>query len=205
VVAAPSEPDRPVHPAAVAAMMEPEPETLSMSTKHLEDLYRATEEDMQFAIGLLVLPDIGTVPYIHVHYSNWTRGMLEVVRESFKDGLILGGEGRKRGAYDLVICTREQIALQAKENGHTSVLRAPAWDAHLADVDPPAVEQFEANRARCGGFLLLVQTPEWEFLTTVYDPNGTTVIGCVQRRVMPMPTTGASSSGTVSQKSEDKP
>ena len=202
MVAWPSEPDRTVLQAAVTAMMAPEPETLFMSNEHLEDLYRATVEDMQFAIGLLVLPDGGTAPYIHIHCRNWTRGMLEVVRESFTDSLILVNGKRNHGKHDLVLGTCEQIALQARESGHTFVLRAPAWDARLAVVDETAVDQFEAKRARCGSFVVLVQTPEWEFLTTVYDPRGTTVTGRIQRRIMPMPSTCPS--GTVCQNSEGK-
>ncbi len=176
-----------------------------MSNKHLEDLYRATEEDMQFALGLLKLPGLQPGPYIHIHYRNWTRGMLEVVRESFTEGLILECRKQKPGKYDLLLCTCERIALQAKQNGHTSVLRAPAWDAHLADVDGAAVERFEANRARCGSFVLLVQTPEREFLATVYDPRGTTVTGRIRHRIMPVPMAGAGPSGRVRQNREGEP
>ena len=204
MVASASEPDRTVLQAAVAALMAPEPETLSMRNKHLEDLYRATEEDMEFAIGLLALPNLEPAPYIHIHYRNWTRGMLEVVRESFTDGLILVNGKRKRGKCDLVLRTHERIALQAKENGHTSVLRAPAWDAHLAGVDEAAVDRFEASRAPYGSFVVLVQTPEWEFLTTVCDPRGTTVPGRIQRRIIPMPMPSTCPSGTVCQNSEGK-
>ena len=159
---------------------------------------------MQFAVGLLVLPDLQPEPYLHIHCRNWTREMLEVVRESFTDGLILINGRRKRGKCDLVLRTREQITLQAKENGHTSVLRASSWDAHLAGVDEAVVEQFVANHARCGSFVLLIQTPEWEFRTTVYDPKGTTVTGRVQRRIMPMPMPGTRPSGTVGQNAEGK-
>ena len=62
MVASPSELDWPVHQAAVTALMAPEPETLSMSNRHLEGLYRATEEDMQFAILLQIMPIPGTCP-----------------------------------------------------------------------------------------------------------------------------------------------
>ena len=172
-----------------------------MNNKHLEDLYQATEEDMLFALGLLALPGLQPGPYIHIHYRNWTREMLEVVRESFTNGLILESKG-KQGKYDLFLQTCERIALQAKENGHTSVLRAPAWDAQLADVDGAAVERFEANRARCGNSVLLVQTPDSEFLTTVFAPRSTAGTGRIERRIMPVPS--ACSSGPVSQKWEGK-
>ena len=49
VVPSPSEPDWPVLQATVTALMGPEPETLSMSKKHLEDLYRPTEEHIIFS------------------------------------------------------------------------------------------------------------------------------------------------------------
>ncbi len=62
MVASPSELDRPVHQATVAALMGPEPETLSMSNKHLEDLYRAPEEHMQFAIQRRIMPMPDTCP-----------------------------------------------------------------------------------------------------------------------------------------------
>ena len=41
--------------------------------------------------------------------------------------------------------TRQKITLQAEQDGHTSLLRAPAWDAHLPSIDAPVVERFEAN------------------------------------------------------------
>ena len=176
-----------------------------MNNKHLEDLYQGTEEDMQFALGLLELPGLQPRPYIHIHYRNWTRQMLEVVRASFTNGLILESGKRKQGQYDLFLGTCDRIALQATENGPTSVLRAPTWDAQLADVDGAAVERFKANRARCGSFVLLVQTPEWEFLTTVHDPRGTAVTGPIQRRIMPVPMPSAGPSGPVRQKWEGEP
>ena len=133
--------------------------------------------------------DWGSVncPAIHVFYQDWSREKLEVVRESFKSGLILVSAERKPGLHHLYIGTRESIALQQTEGEHTSVLKAPAWDAHLADVEEQAFRQFEINRKRHGGFLLLVQTPEWEFLTAVEDPEDRTVVGPIQERSSPMP------------------
>ncbi|MCK4516679.1 MAG: hypothetical protein KAU31_15570, partial [Spirochaetaceae bacterium] len=80
------------------------------------------------------------------------------------------------GTRDLHVGTRERIGIQAKQDGHTSVLRAPAWDAHLEGVDEQVVRQFETDRRRIGGFLLLVQTPEWEFLTAADDSTHTAIV-----------------------------
>ena len=91
------------------------------------------------------------------------------------------------GLHHLYIGTRETIALQQTEGEHTSVLKAPAWDAHLADVEDRAFRLFEINRKRHGGFLLLLQTPEWEFLTAVEDPDDRTSVGPIQERSLPMP------------------
>jgi hypothetical protein len=46
--------------------------------------------------------------------------------------------------------------IQRREGEHTSVLRAPAWDAHLAEVEDRAFRLLDANRQRYGGFLLLI-------------------------------------------------
>ena len=65
--------------------------------------------------------------------------------------------------------------------------RLPTWNAQLADVDRGAVRMFEENRQPRGGYLLLSQTPEWEFLTAVDDAHGGTSIGPVENRSVPMP------------------
>ena len=159
-----------------------------MNTQDLDKLYQATSEDLLFAIGALLVPGQEPSPCIHILYRHWSREKLEVVRESFRDGLILVSGKRTRGGYDLYIGTRETIVLQAEDGGHTAVLRAPAWDAHLAEVNEEAVQLFEANRKRSGGFLLLIQTPEWEFLTAVDDAQGGTTVGPIEKRSVPMPT-----------------
>ncbi len=153
----------------------------------LRELYESTEEDMTFGVGLIQLPDAEPAPYIHVFYQDWSREKLEVVSESSKSGLILVSAERKPGLHHLYIGTRETIALQQTEGEHTSVLKAPAWDTHLADVEGQAFRQFEINRKRHGGFLLLLQTPEWEFLTAVEDPDDQTVVGPIQERSLPIP------------------
>jgi hypothetical protein len=158
-----------------------------MNSQDLGELYEATGEDLLFAIGALLVSGQEPAPYIHVFYRDWSREQLEVVRESFRKGLILVRGKRPKGGYDLYIGTRETISLQAKDGGHTSVLRAPAWDAHLAEVNEEAAQVFEANRRRTGGFLLLLQTPEWEFLTAVDDARGGTTVGPIEKRSLPMP------------------
>ena len=74
----------------------------------------------------------------------------------------------------------------APSKGFAVHLRAPAWDAQLEDVEERAFRLSEANRKRYGGFLLLLQTPEGEFLTVVDDGSGRTMVGAVLARSMPM-------------------
>ncbi len=85
--------------------------------------------------------------------------------------------------------TRECVAVQATEGDHTSVLRAPDWDAHLEAIDEQVVRRFEADRRRLGGYLLLIQTPEWEFSTVAYEAGNRTIVGPVGQRSTPMPST----------------
>ena len=158
-----------------------------MNSQDLGELYEATGEHLLFAIGALLVPGHEPAPYVHILYRDWSREKLEVVRQSFHQGLILASGKRPQGGHDLYISTRETISLQAEDGGHTSVLRAPAWDAHLPQVDEEAVQVFEANRRRTGGFVLLLQTPEWEFLTAVDDAQGGTTVGPIERRSLPMP------------------
>ena len=49
---------------------------------------------------------------------------------------------------------------------------------------------FEINRKRHGGFLVLLQTPAWEFVTAVEAPDDRTVVGPIQERSLPMPPVG---------------
>jgi hypothetical protein len=185
VVEAPAAADRALPSTAVADRMTGTPremESMPINNHDLENLYRSTEEDMQFAIGLLALPDCRPAPILQIRYRDWTREKLEVVRESFKVGFIVANGKRKDGKYDLFIGTREQVALQSEEDGHKSALRAPAWDAHLPGVDAPVVRRFEANRRRYGGFLLLVQRLELGFLTRVCNDGGRAAVGNVCAR-----------------------
>ena len=160
-----------------------------MNQRILENLYDATEEDLLFGVGLLALPDHKPAPFICIHYRSWSREKLKIVRESLQGGLVLTFSRRAEGTCDLHVSTRECVAVQATEGDHTSVLRAPAWDAHLEGIDDQVARRFEADRQRCAGFLLLVQTPEWEFFTAAYEAGNRTIVGPVGQRSMPMPPT----------------
>ncbi len=160
-----------------------------MNHRALEDLYDATEEDLLYGVGLLALPDQEPAPFIHIHYRDWSREQLEIVRESFQAGLVLTFSCRAEGARDLHVSTRECVAVQATKGDCTSVLRAPAWEAHLEGINEEVVRRFEADRQRYGMFLLLVQTPEWEFFTAAYEAGNRTIVGPVGQCSTPVPAT----------------
>jgi len=185
VVPASRSPDRRLFPEAASKTSE-----VVVNNRDLEQLYEATAEDLLFAMGTMVVPGGRPSPYIHVFYQDWAREKLEVVREAFSGGLVLTTGKNPRGGYGIYIATRELISIQGEQNGHTSVLRAPAWDARLEQVEGVAVHVFETNRKWCGGFLLLLQTPEWEFVTAVDDSNGNTTPGPIGKRSQPMPLPG---------------
>lgn len=69
----------------------------------LTKLYESTEEDMSYGIGLIQLTDAEPAPFIHIHYRDWSREKLEVVRESFKDALILVSAERRPGQHYVYI------------------------------------------------------------------------------------------------------
>ena len=68
------------------------------------------------------------------------------------------------------------------------MLRAPAWDADLEGIDEQVVRRFEAARRRLGGYLLLMQTFECEFLSAVDSASKPAQIGPVVSRSFPIPT-----------------
>ena len=158
-----------------------------MNHRILEDLYDATEEDLLYGVGLLALPDQEPAPFIHIHYRDWPREQLEIVRESFRAGLVLTIGKPVGGVCSVHISTREYVAVQATEGDHTSVLRAPAWDAHLEGIAEQVVRRFEVDRRRYGGFLLLLQTRKLEFLTAVEDAAGLVNVGPILRRSLLTP------------------
>jgi hypothetical protein len=81
--------------------------------------------------------------------------------------------------------TRDWFGIHQAESENTPAFRPAAWDAHLPDVKDRAFQSFDANPQRYGGFLLLVQTPEWEFLTGVDDVEDRTIVGAILPRSMP--------------------
>lgn len=148
-----------------------------MHNRDLQSLYDATEEDLRYGIGLLAVEGRGPVPLIGVHYRNWPREKLELIRESFREGIELAAKTNAGAALDLHLATRQKIVVRSQQDGHTNVIRAPAWDALLTGVDPQVLQRFEDGRRMCGGFLLLVQAEEWEFTTIVHDDELPPVVG----------------------------
>ena len=91
--------------------------------------------------------------------------------------------GLAEGCNDL----RESRKLDRWHRSVKSECLRPGTPLSLADVDDQAFRLFEANRRLYGGFLLLMQTSEWEFLTGVEDADDRTIVGAVLARSMPMP------------------
>lgn len=83
-----------------------------MNAIRLRDLYEAIEEDMVYGVGLLVEPGQPTAPMIQVYYANWSREMLEIVRQSLTGGVSLSITPSTGHTVDLHLATRERIALQ---------------------------------------------------------------------------------------------
>lgn len=153
----------------------------------LRQLYDASEEDMTYGIGVM---DLGTgipSPIVCIHYKEWSREQLELVRESFHDGIVLTTAEKLPGVHHVHLATRETMSFQHVEGGQTAVLRAPAWDADLGEVDEVAFQIFEANRQVRGGFLVLLQSAEWEFLVAVDDRFDGIEVGPIQPRSLPTP------------------
>ena len=160
-----------------------------MNNRDLEQLDDATEEDLVFAVGTLMMPGGPEWPYLHIHYAVWTREKLTLVRNAFCGGLILVMRPGPGDRSDMYLATRERVSIQVDYSGQTSVLRAPAWDARLEGVETAAMGWFLASRAAVGGYIVVLQTPDWEFLATHHDPDGRLVVGPVQHRSMAIPPT----------------
>ena len=80
-----------------------------MNSINLKQLYDATQEDMRYAIGTM---DLGTgppAPIICIHYRDWSREQLEVVRETFESGIILTSAECRPGVHHVYLATRETI------------------------------------------------------------------------------------------------
>ena len=157
-----------------------------MNRRIVDRLYAATEEDLLFGIGVLTLGDQKPAAYIHIHYRNWTREKLALVRDAFQAGLAVTWSAPTAGFRDLHISTHERIAIQADHDGYTSLLRAPAWDAHLVRIEEQVAHYFEADQKRCGGFLLVLQTADLEFSSAV-SLNGKAQLGPIRRCTFAIP------------------
>ncbi len=158
-----------------------------MNMIDLKQLYDATAEDLRFGVGLLDVPGRGHVPFIQIHQPGWSSEMLEIVRDSFRDGLTLTEVVNASGTVDLCLASRQRIAIQAKDRGQTGVLRAAAWDARLSNVDPVISRRFLSDWARLGGFLLLLQSPEWEFVVAVHREGTRADSSPISPRTLPIP------------------
>ncbi len=150
-------------------------------------LYRATEHDMLFGVGLVAVPDQAPAPLIQIHYPTWSRQMLEIIRESLQSGVTLAVKRAAENRSDIYLATRQRITLQTTHAGQSSALRAPAWDARLENVDQEALRQLEAGRRRFGGFLMVIQTPEWEFFAAIDESRQQIAVEAVRPRRMPIP------------------
>jgi hypothetical protein len=158
---------------------------------HLKSLYDATAEDLLFGIGTLMLEDGTHAPCIQVHYRSWTREMLGLVRDSFLDGIEFRVEQPCADRGDIVLATRQLMTIGAGMGGETHALRAPAWDARLESINLAMIRAFEFERHASGGFLLIVQAPEWEFLAGVMLHDGSCQAMTVQARFFPIPSTNS--------------
>lgn len=156
-----------------------------MHNRDLQSLYDATEEDFRYGIGLMAIGGRDPVPLIGVHYNNWSRDKLELIRESFHEGIVQSQSATADGDFDVHLATRQKIVVRSEHGGHTNVLRAPAWDALLTCVDAKVLQQTEEGRRKCGGFLLLVQAGEWEFTTLVSDCRRRPQVGPIMPRSDP--------------------
>ena len=107
------------------------------------------------------------------------------MRQSFHEGIVLSKKANGVDGFEVHLATRQKIVVRSDHHGHTSVLRAPAWNAHLGCVDPEVVQRFEDGRRKCGGFLLLMQAGEWEFTTLVNDGDRPPMVGPIVPRSDP--------------------
>jgi hypothetical protein len=143
----------------------------------LQELYDTTEERLLYGVGVLAMPNGPPAPFVRLHYRDWPREKLELVRGSLRAGLVLTRSRSRDDTRDLHITTRERITVEVRQDGHTSVLRAPAWTACLAQIDEDVLDRFETGRRRFGGFLLSIRTPRLEFVAAVDDARNRVRVG----------------------------
>jgi hypothetical protein len=151
-----------------------------MCASDLEALYRATETDLSYALGVLALPELGVVPVLQIFYATWTREMLTAIQAPLARGLELVSSVASDGTSELHLSTREQVALRVTQAGQTFVWQAPAWEAHLTGVATGSLARFEAECRRCGLYWLVLRTPAWTCFVQVQYPAGTTQVGVIE-------------------------
>ncbi len=156
-------------------------------SRTLLDLYESTAEDFAFGLGELVIEHEQPTPYVQIFYQGWSREKLEAVRQLFMAGITLVSIKQPTGAYSVLIGTHQKASIATDETGSRRVLRAPAWTARLEHVDAEVLHGFENQRSKQRGFLLLLQTAEWEFLTAVTEPGGRTSVNPLSPFSTPMP------------------
>jgi hypothetical protein len=159
----------------------------------LHRLYDATAEDMLYGIGLTRGTCEGlegqATPTIAIAYPHWSRQQLELVRGAFGDGLTITVNDVGGQARHIYLATRQLVTVSVQRGVETDVLRAPAWDARLEGVEREAFGIFQRGRRALGGFLLLMQTCHWEFMTGVDEISNIAKVGVIVPRTTLIPST----------------
>ncbi len=151
-----------------------------MCTGDLEALYRATETDLRYALGVFALRELGAVPLLQISYATWTREMRTAIQAPLARGLELVSSVASDGTSELHLSTQTQVVLRATRAGQTFVWQAPAWEAHLTGVAAGCLAQFEAECRRRGLYWLVLRTPAWVCFVQVQHPAGTTQVGVLE-------------------------
>ena len=150
----------------------------------LNKLRESSQDDLIFGIGLLE----DNIPYIHLFCENWSREVLTLVRSLILlEGLRMQVKRLPDHHFSLYMATCVKVRVEAKTDGHTSILQCPAWDATLEPIEPDAFFMFEAGRIKLGTYSLLFQAPEWEFLCTRDRKSPLMEAEDVSQRTRPLP------------------
>jgi len=136
-------------------------------------LYHATEEALRFAIGALTLESGVSAPLIQIAYSDWPLWKLSTVRDALAGGVTLQSTDMRTGCR-IHIASRERMSISIRDDPHTSVLSAPAWDAQLEDVASSVWRRFEADRQGFGAFVLVLQSAGNQFVSA-FARNGSAI------------------------------
>ena len=157
----------------------------------LQELYNAACDDLLYGIGVTQGADTGregqAIPTIAITYPHWSRQQLELVRGTFADGLTITANEAAGRTCNIYLGTRQLVTIRLQRGGETDLLRGPAWDARLEGVEQEAVSMFELGRRVFGGFLLVMQTSQWEFTTGVDEIRGGATVGPIVARTTAIP------------------